>query len=86
MPFSAFRVEPGRRPPSAMTSQGTAFGRFTRAIAARNLFQAELALREMCTPSLLVALDSLELLADVKPEKLSEPSCAGMDGSRSPLR
>jgi hypothetical protein len=30
-----------------MTSQGTASGRFTRAIKQRNLFQAELALREM---------------------------------------
>jgi hypothetical protein len=47
-----------------MTSQGTAHGRFTRAIARRNLFQAELALREMGTPSLLVALDYLELLAE----------------------
>jgi len=53
-----------------MTSQGSAHGRFTRAIQRRNLFQAELALREMGTPSLLVALDYLELLADVKPEKL----------------
>ena len=53
-----------------MTSQGTAHGRFTRAIERGNLFQAELALREMGRPSLLVALDYLELLAEVKPEKL----------------
>jgi hypothetical protein len=53
-----------------MTSQRTAHGRFTRALATRNLFQAELALREMGTPSLLVALDYLDLLAEVKPEKL----------------
>ena len=53
-----------------MTSQGSAHGRFTRAIQQRNLFQAELALREMGTPSLLVALDYLDLLAEVKPEKL----------------
>jgi hypothetical protein len=53
-----------------MTSQGSAHGRFTRAIEQRNLFQAELALREMGTPSLLVALDYLDLLAEVKPEKL----------------
>ena len=52
-----------------MTSQGTASGRFTRAIQRRNLFQAELALREMRTPSLLVALEYLELLADVRPDK-----------------
>ena len=30
-----------------MTSQGTASGRFTRAIQQRNLFAAEIALREM---------------------------------------
>lgn len=52
-----------------MTSQGTSHGRFTRAVQRRNLFQAELALREMGTPSLLVALDYLELLADVRPDK-----------------
>jgi hypothetical protein len=46
-----------------LASQGTAHGRFARAIQRRNLFQAELALREMRTPSLLVALDYLELLA-----------------------
>ena len=52
-----------------MTSQGTAHGRFTRAIQRRNLFQAELALREMRDPSLLVLVDYLELLADVRPDK-----------------
>jgi hypothetical protein len=52
-----------------MTSQGSASGRFTRAIKQRNLFQAELALREMGTPSLLVALEYVELLADVRPDK-----------------
>jgi hypothetical protein len=30
-----------------MTSQGSAHGRFTRAIQRRNLFAAEIALREM---------------------------------------
>ena len=49
-----------------MTSQGTAHGRFTRAIERRNLFQAEFALREMGTPSLLVVLDSLRELRCVK--------------------
>jgi hypothetical protein len=52
-----------------MTSQGSADGRFSRAIQRRNLFQAELALREMGTPSLIVALDYLELLADVRPDR-----------------
>ena len=67
------RLLRGSKPPSAprpMTSQGTAHGRFTRALAQRNLFRTELALREMGTPSLLVALDYLDLLAEVKPEKL----------------
>jgi hypothetical protein len=53
-----------------MTSRGSAHGRFTRAVRRRNLFGAELAMREMGTPSLLDALDYLELLAAVKPEKL----------------
>ena len=55
--------------PSAMTSQGTVSGRFSRAIQRRNLFDAEIALREMGTPSLLVLVDYLELLADVRPDK-----------------
>jgi hypothetical protein len=53
-----------------VTSQGTAHGRFTRAIQRRNLFQAELAMRELGTPSLLDALAYLDLLAEVRPEKL----------------
>ena len=52
-----------------MTSQGTAHGRFTRAIGQRNLFGAELALREMRDPSLLVLIDYLELLSDIRPDK-----------------
>ena len=52
-----------------MTSQGTASGRFTRAIHQRNLFDAQIALREMRDPSLLVALDYLALLAELKPER-----------------
>src|SRR5436305_1508247 len=35
-----------------MTSQGSASGRFTRAIQQRNVFAAELALKEMGTPTL----------------------------------
>ena len=42
-----------------MTSQGTASGRFTRAVQTRNLFMAEVALKEMGNPSLLLALDYL---------------------------
>jgi hypothetical protein len=53
-----------------MTSQGSAHGRFQRAIKTRNLFQAELSIRELGQLSLLDALDYLELLADVRPAKL----------------
>ena len=62
----------GRLAPAwrAMTSQGTAHGRFTRAIKTRNLWAAELALREIGNPSLLDALDYLDLLAETRPEKL----------------
>lgn len=53
-----------------MTSQGTAHGRFTRAIQQRNLWAAEMSLRELRTPSLEAALAYLDLLAEQKPEKL----------------
>jgi len=53
-----------------MTSQGSASGRLTRAIKQRNLFAAEMAMRELGTPSLIDALDYLDLLAEVKPEKV----------------
>jgi hypothetical protein len=52
-----------------MTSQGTASGRFTRAIQPRNLSAAEIALKEMGRPSLLIALDYLVLLVSERPEK-----------------
>jgi hypothetical protein len=55
-----------------MTTQGSAHGRFTRAVKARNLFQAELALRELGGVSLLDALDYLDLLAELKPAKLEQ--------------
>jgi hypothetical protein len=45
----------------------------------RNLFQAELALGETGDPSLLVALDYVDLLAEVKPEKL-EPAAVRFHG------
>jgi hypothetical protein len=52
-----------------MTSQGTAHGRFTRAIQTRNLWAAETALRELAPVSLLDALDYLELLAAQRPDR-----------------
>jgi hypothetical protein len=55
-----------------MTSQGSAHGRFTRAVKQRNLFGAKMAIREMKTVSLIDALDYLDLLAEVKPEKLEQ--------------
>lgn len=45
-------------------------GRFTRAIQQRNLWAAEMSLRELRTPSLEDALVYLDLLAEQKPEKL----------------
>jgi NADPH-dependent ferric siderophore reductase len=54
-----------------VTSQGTAGGRFTRAIQQRNLCAAETALRELGHPATLeYALAYLDLLAEQKPEKL----------------
>jgi hypothetical protein len=52
-----------------MTSQGSASGRFTRAVQTHNLFMAEVALKEMGNPSLLIALDYLVLLTTERPEK-----------------
>jgi len=52
-----------------MTSQGSAHGRFTRAIQQRNVFAAEAAFKEMGTPSLLVVTDYLLLLAEERPAK-----------------
>jgi hypothetical protein len=52
-----------------MTSQGTAHGRFSRAIAARNLLNAETAAREMGGLSLADALALCELLAAADPKR-----------------
>jgi len=52
-----------------MTSQGTAHGRFTRAIGTRNLWAAETAMRELGNVSLLDALEYLELLATQRPDR-----------------
>lgn len=53
-----------------MTSQGSAHGRFTRAIKQRNLFQAEIAARELRGLSLLDALELVILIAAVRPDRL----------------
>jgi hypothetical protein len=54
-----------------VTSQGSPAARFDRAIKTRNLFLAEVALREMRSPpSLPLALDYLELLAAVRPDRV----------------
>jgi hypothetical protein len=52
-----------------VTSQGSALGRFTRALATKNLLGAEMAMREMGGASLLVALDYLALLAELRPDR-----------------
>jgi hypothetical protein len=53
-----------------MTSQGSAHGRFVRAIKQGNLFQAEIAAREMRGLSLHDALDLVALIARVRPDRL----------------
>jgi hypothetical protein len=52
-----------------MTSQGTARGRFQRAIHSRNVLAAEIAAREMGGLSLADALSLCELLAAVDPKR-----------------
>src|SRR5580765_113838 len=52
-----------------MTSQGTAHGRFQRAIHRRNVQAAEMAAREMGGLSLADALSLCELLAKVDPAR-----------------
>ena len=52
-----------------MTSQGSAHGRFTRALAQRNLRGAEVAAKEMGGLSLIDALDYLVMLAEVRPDR-----------------
>lgn len=57
------------RPLGDMTSHGSAHGRFTRAIAQRNLAAAEIAARELGGLSLADALDYLVLLAALRPDR-----------------
>lgn len=52
-----------------MTSQGSAHGRFSRAIRERNLFMAELAARELRSLALNDALDLCVLIAEMQPER-----------------
>ena len=52
-----------------MTSQGTAHGRFARAIAQRSLAGAEVAAKEMGGLALGDALDYLVLLAQLRPDR-----------------
>src|SRR5262245_31111723 len=64
-----------------MTSQGTAHGRFQRAIHKRDVFAAELAGREMGGLSLADALSLCELLAAPIRSASNVPRCAGCSGS-----
>jgi hypothetical protein len=52
-----------------MTSQGSAHGRFARAIRTRNLFMAELAAREPRSLALDDALDLCVLIAEMQPAR-----------------
>ena len=54
-----------------MTSQGTAYGRFQRALRNGQVFQAELAARELGGLTLADALRLTILYADAEPEKFS---------------
>jgi hypothetical protein len=60
-----------------MTSQGTAYGRFARAIRSRNLLNAEIAAREMGELSLPDALAFCLLLAEVDPPLFDRAIAAG---------
>jgi hypothetical protein len=78
-----------------MTSQGSAHGRFTRAIQQRSLWAAETAMRELGPVSLLDALDYLALLAQVRPDRFDraavrwhgrlETECAALTLAESQL-
>jgi hypothetical protein len=52
-----------------MTSQGSAYGRFQRAMRRGHLFQAELAARELGRLSLADALDLALLIAEAEPQR-----------------
>jgi len=65
-----------------VTSEGSAHGRFTRAIQQRNLWAAETSLRELGHASLDASLAYLDLLAEQKPEKLERAWYGGTGDSR----
>jgi hypothetical protein len=70
-----------------MTSQGTAHGRFTRAIANGNLRGAEMAARELGRLSLDDALDLCGLLAERDPERFERAALRWLErliAERSP--
>jgi hypothetical protein len=69
-----------------MTRQSSASGRFASAIKQRNLFGAEIAMRELGSPSLLDALDYLDLLAEVNQRGWSARRFVGTAGSSLRLR
>jgi hypothetical protein len=52
-----------------VTSQGSAHGRYARAIRERNLFMAEQAARELRGLALNDALDLVELIAEMQPDR-----------------
>ena len=62
-----------------MTSQGSAQGRFTRAIKQGDLFAAELAARELRGLNLHEALDLVAPIAQVRPDRL-EPAAIRWHG------
>jgi hypothetical protein len=67
----------------AMTSQGTAAGRFQRAIVRGHVMDAEMAAREMGGLSLAEALSLCELLAKTDRHATSERRCAGSTSGSS---
>jgi len=62
-------MEPSPQRHHTMTSQGTAHGRFTRALARRHLNAAEMAAREMGGLSLEEALSLCALMAELDPAR-----------------
>jgi len=62
-----------------LTSQGSAHGRFARAIQQRNLWAAEMAARELRGLALPDALDLVVLIAHSRPDRL-EPAAIRWHG------
>ena len=62
-----------------MTSQGTAHGRFTRAIQQGNLWAAEIAARELRGLALADALELVALIAKSRPDRI-EPAAIRWHG------